>query len=187
MARPFILGPVLWHHVSILADVDGFVIPSPTWLPRFVHVILSLFISTVLYFHGFSSSPLSLFLLLSSSREGEIASPSLTIFLSSSLLSLSLSFSSSLSLATEISVARRDFFFSLLFFLSLSPSLPRLRVSLSLATEISVERRDFFFSLLSLFRKLFPSFSLSSFSRSPLLPLSHVLLPLSVCCFSSSV
>ena len=61
----------------------------------------------------------------------------------------------SLSLATEISVARREFFslFSssslLLFFLSLSPSLPhnlpRLRVSLSLslATEISVARREF--------------------------------------------
>ena len=62
------------------------------------------------------------------------------------------------------------FFFSLLlFFLSLSPSLPhflpRLRVSLSLSlslslsTKISVARRDFFFSHLSLFRKLFPSFS----------------------------
>ena len=32
-------------------------------------------------------------------------------------------------------------------------------LSLSLATEISVARRDFFFSHLSLFRKLFPSFS----------------------------
>ena len=98
------------------------------------------------------------FLLLSSSREGEIDSPSLTIFLSYSLLSVTLSFSSSLSslharlflsLATEISVARREFFFSLLlFFLSLSPSLPhflpRLRVSLSLSlsTEISVARSD---------------------------------------------
>ena len=30
----------LWHHVSIPTEVDGFVIPSPTWLPRFVHVLL---------------------------------------------------------------------------------------------------------------------------------------------------
>ena len=38
MARPFSMSR-LWHHVSILAEVDGFVIPSPTWLPRFVHVL----------------------------------------------------------------------------------------------------------------------------------------------------
>ena len=99
----------------------------------------------------------------------------------------------SLSLGRQSIVARivhfGIFFFSLLlFFLSLSPSLPhflpRLHVSLSLATEISVARRDFFFSHLSLFRKLFHSFSLSSFSRSPLLPLSHILLPLSVSSWS---
>ena len=59
----------------------------------------------------FLSSPLSLFLLLSSSREGEIASPSLTIFLSS-LLSLTLSFSSSLSSSParlSLSLSRRKF------------------------------------------------------------------------------
>ena len=59
---------------------------------------------------------------------------------------------------------RRVFFFSvLLFFLSLSPSLPhflprpRVSLSLSLATEISFARRDFFFSLLLFFLSLSPS------------------------------
>ena len=68
-------------------------------------------------------------------------SHSLLLFLSFFLARASLSLSLSLS-REEISVARRDFFFSLiLFFLSLSPSLPhflpRLLVSLSLATKIS--------------------------------------------------
>ena len=41
MAPPFSMSR-LWHHISIPADVDDFLIPSPTWLPRFVHVIFSL-------------------------------------------------------------------------------------------------------------------------------------------------
>ena len=77
------------------------------------------------------------------------------LFLSSSLLSLTLSFSSSLSssparlslslslsLATEISVVRRDFFFSLLslfgnYFL-LSPSLPSLALPFTFDEQISM-------------------------------------------------
>ena len=113
----------LWHHVSIPAEVDGFVIPSPTWLPRFVHVIfhslsLSLSLSFSLlfllfpYFHGLSRDVSSPPCSPARSREGEIAFPSLTIFLSSSLLSLTLSFSSSLSSSParlSLSLSRRKF------------------------------------------------------------------------------
>ena len=54
-----------------------------------------------------------------------------------------------------------SFSHSLLLFLTffLACASLSLSLSLSLATEISVARRDFFFSHLSLFRKLFPSFS----------------------------
>ena len=71
MALPFSMSR-LWHHVSIPADVDGFVIPSPTWQPRFVHVILH---SLSLHSHAvllpLSSFSLSLFFSLS---------PSLSLF-----------------------------------------------------------------------------------------------------------
>ena len=50
-----------------------------------------------------------------------------------------------------------SFSHSLLLFLTFF--LACVSLSLSLASEISVARRDFFFSHLSLFRKLFPSFS----------------------------
>ena len=178
----------LWHHVSIPAEVDGFVIPSPAWLPRFVHVLV----------HSLSLHPRFL--------------PRPRV---------------SLSLATEISIARRDFFFAAwsgfgteiisekereerkrearrdfrrrgvewirdgnnfrkrerreeerrgeisfsLFFSSFSHSLllfltfflARASLSLSLATEISVARRDFFFSLLSRFWKYTPDVHSSQF------------------------
>ena len=169
MAPPFSMSR-LWDHVSIPAEVDGFVIPSPTWLPCFVQVLLH---SLSLY-----SPSLSLFSFFSP----PISTVSLEIFLSSSLLSLSRSFREKslpginrFSLSHDLSLFFSSFSLSLLLFLTFFLGCASLSLSLSLATEISVARRDFFFSLLSLFRKSFPSFSLSSFSRSPLLPLSHVL------------
>ena len=186
MAPPFSMSR-LWHHVSIPAEVDGFVIPSPTWLPHFVHVILhslslhltrSSFIS--LYFLSLSLSSLSSFFL---------SSPLLSSPLLSSLLSSPLFFPLSsplfiargrnrFSLSHDLSLFFSSFSHSLLLFLTFFLACASL--SLSLTFSLSREKRDYFFSLLSLFRKLFPSFSLFSFSRSPLLPLSHVLLPLSV-------
>ena len=59
----------LWHHVSIPAEVDGFLIQSPTWLPHCVHVFilslctLSLFILSLFIL----SLSLSLLFLLSPS------------------------------------------------------------------------------------------------------------------------
>ena len=169
-------------------------------------------ISFSLFFSSFSHS-LLLFLTfflacasLSLSRDGNFRrreerffslffssfSHSLLLFLTFFLACASLS----LSFATEIPVARRDFFFSLLlFFLSLSPSLPhflpRLRISLSSSflsltlsfssslsfscASLSLSRdgnfrgEERFLSLFSLFFGNY--YSLSSFSRSPLLPL----------------
>ena len=57
MAPPFSMSR-LWHHVSIPAEVDGFVILFPTWLPRFVHVLLhSLSLSPSLSLFSFFSPP----------------------------------------------------------------------------------------------------------------------------------
>ena len=70
MAPPFSMSR-LWHHVSIPVDVDGFVIPSPTWQPRFVHVILHF-----LSLHLTRSSFLSLSLSLSSHHLPSPSSPS---------------------------------------------------------------------------------------------------------------
>ena len=124
----------------------------------------SLFFSSSLTLSSSSYSSSLARLSLSLSRDGNFRREERIFFLSSSLL-LSLSplphilprlRSLSLSLATEISVARREFF-SLFFSSSLTlsssshSSLPA-RLSLSLATEISVTRREFFLSssLLSL-------------------------------------
>ena len=108
MARPFSMSS-LWHHVSIPAEVDGFLLPSPTWLPRFVHVFtLSLFSLSL-------SLSFSLLFLLSPSATVSL-SPSLSLFsffsppqrrslsLSFSLLFL-LSPSATVSLATESRVS----------------------------------------------------------------------------------
>ena len=146
----------MWHHVSIPAEVDGFVIPSPAWLPRLVHVLLhSLSLSLPLFLSSLSSLPLSDGL----SREGEI-------FLSSPLFSRS---------SSPLFIARGRNRFSLshdlsssllLFFLSLSPH-PRVSLSLSL----SLSRRKFpsrgrFLFLSSSILSLTLSFS-SSLSSSP--------------------
>ena len=66
----------LWHHVSIPTEVDGFVIPSPTWLPRFVHVfILSLSLSFSLLFLLSPSTTVSL------ATESRVSlSPALSLF-----------------------------------------------------------------------------------------------------------
>ena len=102
MARPFSMSS-LWHHVSIPAEVDGFLISSPTWLPRFVHVfILSL---CTLSLSSFSLSPsLSVFSFfsppqrqsLSRRRAGSLSLPLFLYSLSSLPLSDGLSLSLSL-------------------------------------------------------------------------------------------
>ena len=115
----------LWHRVRIPAEVDGFVIPSPTWLPRFVHVlILSLSLSSL------SSLPLSDGL----SRDGE---QGLSRDLSFSLLFL-LSPSATVSLATESTVSLSlPLFLSSLSSLPLSDGLSRDGESLSLPLFLS--------------------------------------------------
>ena len=103
MAPPFSMSR-LWHHVSIPDEVDGFVIPSPTWLPRFVHIFILSLSSFSLSL--FSLSPfLSLFSFFSppqrrslSRRRAGSLSPSLSLFSPPQRRSLSLSlFLSSLS------------------------------------------------------------------------------------------
>ena len=150
MAPPFSMSR-LWHHVSIPADVDGFVIPSPTWLPRFVHVILSLIISrgppSSLFilslsslpslpvfprFLFFSSLPLSSPLFIARGRNRFSLSHDLSLFFSSYLLSLSLSFSSSLSSSpARLSLSRDGNFRREEIFLFLSSSLLSLTLSFS--------------------------------------------------------
>ena len=133
---------------------------------RFLFLSSSLLSLTLSFSSSLSSSPARLYLSLSRRKFPSRGEISFSLFFSSfshSLLFLtfflaraSLSLSLSLPLATEISVARRNFFFSLLlFFLSLSPSLPhflpRLRVSLSLSRRKFPSRGEISFSLFSLF------------------------------------
>ena len=110
MAPPISMSR-LWHHVNIPAEVDGFVIPSPTWLPRFVHVLLhslslySLSLSLSLSLFSFFSPPQRRS--LSRRRAGSLSLP---LFLSSlSFLPLSdgLSLSPSLSLFSFFSPPQR--------------------------------------------------------------------------------
>ena len=136
MAPPFSMSR-LWHHVSIPAEVDGFLIPSPTWLPRFVHVfILSLSLSLPLSLFSFFSPPQRRS--LSRRRARSLSRRLLSPLLSgtracvtgggvdfSFLSSLLVLFFSSLPLSSPLFIARgRNRFSLLLFFLSLSPSLP---------------------------------------------------------------
>ena len=218
VAPPFSMSR-LWHHVNIPTEVDGFVIPSPTWLPRFCPRPSSFSLSsshTVLVPLSSFSLSLSLSLSLFSSFSPPISTVSLTtsplplalrhahvrnrrrgrfffpLLSSCALLLLSPSFFSSLHREREksllplslspflprpcvsLSLSRRKFpsrgeisfslFFSsfshsLILFLTFFLACASLSLSLSLAKEISIARRDFFFSHLSLFRKLFPSFS----------------------------
>ena len=80
MAPPFSMSR-LWHHVSIPAEVDGFLIPSPTWLPRFVHVILySLSHSSHAVLLTLSSFSLSLSLSLSLLSISRVSTLSLSLF-----------------------------------------------------------------------------------------------------------
>ena len=140
MARPFSMSS-LWHHVSIPADVDGFLIPSPTWLSRFVHVFtFSLFsLSLPLFLSSLSSLPLSDGL----SRDGEHGR------------SLSLSFSLLFLLSPSATVSL-SLSFSLLFLLSPSATVS-LSPSLSLFSFFSPPQR----------RSLSPSLSLFSFFSPP--------------------
>ena len=127
MAPPFSMSR-LWHHVSIPAEVDGFVIPSPTWLPRFVHVfILSLFILS-LFILSLSHSLSLLFLL----------SPSATVSLATES---KVSLSPSLSLFSFFSPPQRRSL-SLPLFLSSLSSLP-LSDGLSLPLFLSLTERTF--------------------------------------------
>ena len=139
--------------------MDGFVISSPTWLPRFCPPLSSFSLSlhlTQSSFLSLHSLSLSLSLLFSSLPSLSLFTRSLSQRLLSPLLSgtracvtgggdfsflssLLVLFFSSLHREREKSLLPLSLSFSLLlFFLSLSPSLPRPRVSLSLATEISV-------------------------------------------------
>ena len=132
----------LWHHVSIPAEVDSFVIPSPTWLPRFVHVLLhslslySLSLSLPLFLSSLSSLPLSDGL----SRDGEHGLSPLFLRSSTPLSS----FFSSLHREREKSLLPLSRSFSLLlFFLSLSPLprfLPRPRTSAATTRPFSSAR-----------------------------------------------
>ena len=58
MARPFFMSS-LWHHVSIPAEVDGFLIPSPMWLPHCVHVFILSLCTLSLSLHSLSLFSLS--------------------------------------------------------------------------------------------------------------------------------
>ena len=101
----------LWHHVSIPAEVDGFVISSPTWLPRFVHVFI-LSLSPSLSLFSFFSPPqgrsLSLPLFLSSLSSLPLRD-GLSLSLSFSLLFL-LSPSGTVSLSPSLSLSDRTNF-----------------------------------------------------------------------------
>ena len=85
MARPFFMSS-LWHHVSIPAEVDGFLIPSPTWLPHCVHVFIFSLCTLSLFILSLSLSLFSFFSPLSDglSREGEhglsLSLPLLSLF-----------------------------------------------------------------------------------------------------------
>ena len=76
MAPPFSMSR-LWHHVSIPIEVDGFVFPSPTWLPRFVHVLLHSLSLSSLYLSSPDSLSLSLSLLYISQSPDSLSRSSL--------------------------------------------------------------------------------------------------------------
>ena len=135
MARPFSMSR-LWHHVSIPAEVDGFVIPSPTWLPHFVHVFILSLSSFSLSLFSLSPS-LSLFSFFSPPQRWSLSrwragSLSLPLFLSS-LSSLPLSNGLSLSLS-----------FFLLFLHS-----PSATVSLTMESTVSLSPSLSLFSFFS--------------------------------------
>ena len=122
MAPPLSMSR-LWHHVSIPAEVDGFVIPSPTWLPRFVHVIFhSLSLSLPLFLCSLSSLPL-----FPRSLSRRLLSPLLSGTLARGRNRFSLSH--------DLSLFFSSFSHSLLLFLAFF--LARASLSISLATEIS--------------------------------------------------